>query len=677
MKLTDSLEQLDGVGPKINEAFFKAGVNSISDLLDYLPVKYIDYSQTKLIKDIKPGLIIIKAKISNVAIRRSRRGLTITEAIASDQSSSIHIIWFNQPYIKTSIKPDAEYYLIGTYKLSRTHFTLFNPTIELIDKSQNKQYSILPIYKQNKILTSKIVRKTMIQALKLTKSINETLPPLIISQLKLMALATAYKEIHFPESSNSMMAAKERLNFDSLFPLLLSNELMSIDRQKQKTITVPFNSDLAIDFVKRLPFNLTDDQRRVIWQIYLDMQKDTAMNRLVEGDVGSGKTVVAVMAAVMTIASGNKVAFMAPTELLARQHAVTIEKLLKPLNMDDKFFLLTGSQSKKQRQEIISMANKINNSFVIGTHSLLTCGIDWHNLALIIIDEQHRFGVDQRLSLQQQAGILPHFLSITATPIPRSLALTIFNDLKLSRLKTMPENRKPIKSFLIMKTEVNRLYERLTIELEKGRQVYVVCPYINNKDDFKNISLLEVFETFKTKFAKYNVGMIHGQMPSDEQANVMKGFIANEVNILIATTVIEVGVDVANAVAMVIYGPERFGLAQLHQLRGRVGRGEFESYCFLVISENSDPPNRLRQFINIDDGFELSELDLANRGPGAIYGTLQHGKSYWGDMTLDDKEFIKKVKEAVDLFVSNNINLLKYKKLAQQVNEAQKLTNLN
>lgn len=677
MKLTDSLEQLEGVGPKINEAFFKAGVKSIGDLLDYLPVKYIDYSQAKLIKDIQPGLIIIKAKITNVTLRRSRRGLTIAEGIASDQSSSIHIIWFNQPYIKTSIKSGVEYYLIGTYKLSRSHFTLFNPTIELIDETQTQKYSILPIYRQNKILTSKIVRKTMIQALRLTSLINESLPPLIISQLNLMELAIAYKEIHFPESNNNLALAKERFSFDSLFPLLLSNELMAIDRQRQKTITVPFNNELAKNFVKLLPFQLTDDQRKVIWQIYLDMQKDTAMNRLVEGDVGSGKTVVAVMAAVMAIASGNKVAFMAPTELLARQHAATIEKLLKPLKMDDKFFLLTGSLPLKQRKEIIASANKLTNSFVVGTHSLLTCGIDWHNLALIIIDEQHRFGVDQRLSLQQQAGILPHFLSITATPIPRSLALTIFNDLKLSRLKTMPENRKPIKSYLITKTEVNRLYQDLNSELEKGRQVYVVCPYINNTDDLKKISVLEVFEIYKKKFSKYTVGIIHGQMASDAQTDIMKKFIANQINILIATTVIEVGVDVANAVAMVIYGPERFGLAQLHQLRGRVGRGDVESSCFLVISESSDPPNRLRQFIKINDGFELSELDLANRGPGAIYGKLQHGKSYWGDITLDDQEFIKKVKNGVDIFVSNKITLLKYKKLAQRVNDAQKLTNLN
>ncbi|MGH7234129.1 MAG: helicase-related protein, partial [Candidatus Saccharimonadales bacterium] len=370
-------------------------------------------------------------------------------------------------------------------------------------------------------------------------------------------------------------------------------------------------------------------------------------------------------------------AFMAPTELLARQHLLTITELLKPLGLDDRLVMLTGSLKAVSKRAAINKANKTSGAFVVGTHSLLTSGVDWSNLALLIIDEQHRFGVDQRMSLQKQAGRLPHFLSITATPIPRSLALTIFNDLDISRLRQMPSGRQPIVSKLIAPGERTRLWQSLKSELSSGRQLYVVCPYIHTSEWKDNIALESIFPEFQKRFKEYRAEFIHSQLSAEEQAKVMADFASSKIKILVATTIIEAGVDVANASVMVIYGPERFGLAQLHQLRGRVGRGEYQSYCFLMLSDSLSPPERLRSFVNIDDGFELSELDLSIRGPGAIYGKLQHGKGLGSLLTLDDHQLISLVKSAVSEFLSRHEPLSKYPELAKEVDAARQMTYLN
>ena len=677
MKLTDQISDLPGIGPKLTEGLMSLGLKTINDLLFFLPRKYDDYSLIIPIKLLKPGQVTVKAKLSNIKTRRSSRGLTITEALASDETNSLKLVWFNQPYRQKSIKSCQEYFISGVYKLSNRQFSIINPAIELASDIPINSARIIPIYKENKIINSRLIRATMAQVLPLTTEIKEYIPTKIVTNLKFLPLSKAVHQLHYPQTNQQLAEAKKRFQFNELFPILLANELTNRERLKQKSTVVPFDVDLARFFVSKLPFTLTDDQRRVIWQIYQDMQASLPMNRLVEGDVGSGKTVVAVMAAVMALSAGFKVAFMAPTELLAKQHATTVAKLLKPLGMDSWFTLLTGSMGVKQKKDIIAAVNKQSKSFVVGTHSLLTCGIDWSNLVLIIIDEQHRFGVDQRMSLQKQAGYLPHFLSTTATPIPRSLALTIFNDLDLSRLKSMPSNRKAIKSDLISPAKYRHFREILNHELTNGRQAYIVCPYIHQKDDQDRVSLEYIYEHYSKQLPLFKVAMIHGQLSSDEQTQIMEDFINNKIKVLIATTVIEVGVDVANASVMVIYGPERFGLAQLHQLRGRVGRGVHNSFCFLMLNDSLEPINRLRQFVNISDGFELSELDLALRGPGAVYGKLQHGKGGINLLTLDDHDLIQQTKQAVAMFFDNKEKVVKYKQLAKRVEAAQQLTNLN
>lgn len=677
MELDDSIDKINGIGPKLAEAYKKQSIFTVRDLLDYLPRRYEDYSLIIPIHQVKPGLISIKATISNLRTFNTRRGLSITEGLASDPTATIKVVWFNQRYRQASIKPNQLYYLSGIYKLSNRQFSLINPNIELDSDLTINSARIIPIYHESKSLSSIVIRKAVSQILSLAAKIEEILPKSIINSFNLLPLNQAYREIHFPKSQQSLEAATKRFQFNELFPVLLANELSRRDRLKASTYKIPFKVDIAQKFVAKLPFELTSDQRRVIWTIYQDMQKELPMNRLVEGDVGSGKTVVAVMAAVMAQAAGYRVAFMAPTELLARQHAITIAELLKPLEMEETFILLTGGMTIKDKRQAIKKANDIPNSFVVGTHSLLTSGVTWHNLALVIIDEQHRFGVDQRMSLQKQAGHLPHFLSITATPIPRSLALTIYNDLDLSQLRDKPLNRLPIVTELVSPTKINELYGKVKAELSAGRQVYVVCPYIHSKDEADKLSAEFVYQLYIQTFKNFSIGLIHGQLSSDEQTTIMSRFISGEINILVATTVIEVGVDVANASVMIIYGPERFGLAQLHQLRGRVGRGNYQSQAYLMLSDSLEPLSRLRQFANIQDGFELSELDLKLRGPGAVYGKLQHGKNHGQLLTLDDHVLVNQIKSAVEMFVNSNETMIKYKQLAKLVDEAQQIINLN
>ncbi len=678
VKLSDPIESLKGIGPARVSVLKKKNILTVSDLLFYFPRRYQDYSQIIPVAKLKPGQVTIKAKINNARTRYARRGIVLTEAIASDTTDSVRIIWFNQPYRQKSLIADQEYYISGQYKLSRSRYSLTNPVIEPVGAMMLNSARIVPVYPESKNLTSLVLRKAVAAALDYVPLIKETLPPDIVDELNLMPLSSAVKAIHFPENQAELDTAIKRFNFDELFPLLLANELNKRDLSTTSALEVRFNQQLAKKFVSQLPFELSDDQRRVIWRIYLDMQQPVPMNRLVEGDVGSGKTVVAVMAAVMALAEGFKVAYLAPTELLAKQQYETIVRLLKPLSLSENAVFLSGSLNKKEKQQALKTINLLSSAFIIGTHSLLYSDVNWSNLALLIVDEQHRFGVDQRMELKKHSQHLPHFLSLTATPIPRSLALTALSDLSLSRLVTMPSGRQPIDTSLVAPSSFDSFLKNLKNEINNGRQAYIVCPYINPApDQDKKISVLETYAEYSRLLPKLKIGLVHGQMSGDDQESVMRKFYLNEINILVATSVIEVGLDVPNASVMAVYGPERFGLAQLHQLRGRVGRGKHKSYCHLILSDASDPNIRLRSFAQISDGFRLSELDLKIRGPGAVYGKLQHGKTGMNWLLLDDQHTIRLCRQAIEIVLSKKLDLLKYKDLAQQVKDAQSLTYLN
>jgi ATP-dependent DNA helicase RecG len=441
---------------------------------------------------------------------------------------------------------------------------------------------------------------------------------------------------------------------------------------------VPFDEKVARDFVAHMPFKLTDAQRKVVWQVFQDMQKTQPMNRLVEGDVGSGKTVVAAMAAVMVLQQGHQVALMAPTELLARQHAGTLQKLLTPLGFGHQVGLLVGGMTAAQKRLAHEHIHSGDIRFMVGTQALIQDKVDMHALELVVIDEQHRFGVDQRKALQAKAGHMPHVLSLTATPIPRSLALTLYGELDISVLDVKPPGRSPIITQIVSPNSREQLYADLDTQLAAGRQMFVVCPLISENSEITALSAEEMYELLRKKHFKHRrVGLLHGKMKPAEKNAVMQQFVDHELDILVSTTVIEVGVDVPNASIMLIEGAERFGLAQIHQLRGRVGRGEHQGYCYLMMSDSKAPNRRLRALESSSDGFRLAELDLELRGPGAIYGTMQHGELDLRIAKLTDTKLIAEARKAAQEFIDKREDLLQYTYLYTQVSRLRAVTNLN
>lgn len=496
--------------------------------------------------------------------------------------------------------------------------------------------------------------------------------------------------MHFPSGNKSLELAKKRLAFEEVFELTLAALLNKQEFMHEKGLAIPFNEELAKSFVSKLPFKLTNAQRKVIWQIYQDMAGEHAhrtslppeytvpMNRLVEGDVGSGKTVVAAMAALMAMEQGFQVAFMAPTEILARQHADTLLNMLSNIGFGEQVGLLIGALKPAQKKIAHEKIAKGDIRLIIGTHALISEKVDMHKLGLIIVDEQHRFGVGQRKKLQAKAGHMPHVLHMSATPIPRSLALTIYGDLDISVLDELPPGRQPIETKIVSPNSKKTLYQKIDKELEAGRQMFVVTPLIKEHETSGGLSAEEVYKQLSEhEFKHRKVGLLHGKMKSAEKEKVMADFVAHKYDILVSTTVIEVGVDVPNASIMLIAGAERFGLAQIHQLRGRVGRGAHQSYCYLLTSDSKAPSQRLRALETMSDGFKLAELDLELRGPGAIYGTIQHGLLDLRVAKLSDTKLIAAARSAAQEFIDKKEKLARYPHLNRKVSALRAVTNLN
>jgi ATP-dependent DNA helicase RecG len=510
------------------------------------------------------------------------------------------------------------------------------------------------------------------------KNLPEHLPGWLIKETNLAEYSQAVSEIHFPSTAEKWAAAKRRLGFEEVFELTLAALLNKAEVQAEKGISIPFNEDLAKQFVAGLPFKLTDTQRRAIWKIYQDIAKRQPMNRLLEGDVGSGKTVVAAMAAVMAMEQGFQAALMSPTEILACQHAQTLYKLLDSVGYSDQVGLLVGSLKSADKKMVQAKIADGSIRLIVGTHALISEAVDMHKLGLIIIDEQHRFGVDQRKKLQAKAGHMPHVLHMTATPIPRSLALTLYGELDVSILDELPPGRRPIATKLVSPVSKAELYEQIDKELLAGRQMFVVCPIITESLDKIGLSAEAVHRQLSERDFKHRrVGLLHGRMKASEKEKAMADFLARRIDILVSTTVIEVGVDVPNATVMLIMGAERFGLAQIHQLRGRVGRGAHQSYCFLMLSDKQSPSQRLRALETTNDGFKLAELDLKLRGPGAIYGTIQHGALDLRVADLSDIKLIASARNAAQQFIDKNETLTRYPHLSHRVSALRAVTNLN
>lgn len=677
MNESTPITDLKGVGQAAAKKFAILGIATAGDLINNYPRRYEDYSVIMPISQIRPGPVSLKVTIKSSAGRYVRRGMHITEAVASDDSGSVRLVWFNQPYRAAGLKSDATYFISGLYEFKSGRLSIMNPSVELASEFPVNTARIVPIYRETKGFTSRQIRSAVAQIKQLIANLPENLPDSIIKSHHFISHAQALSSLHFPSASPDIDKARKRLGFEEVFALSLAGQLNKKVAKQGKSLKIMFEEQLARNFVAKLPFKLTADQKIVTWQIYKDMQSDQPMNRLVEGDVGSGKTVVAAMAAIMAIKQNLQVAFMAPTEILARQHADTIFKLLGPLGLSNKVGLLIGglSAAQKKRAQADIASGKL--LFLIGTQALIQDKVLTKDLGLIIVDEQHRFGVEQRKALQKKANHMPHVLHLTATPIPRSLALTLYGELDISIIKHKPAGRQPVKTQICSPNSKKQLYTKIEQELSNGRQMFVVCPLISDSIAFNATSIEKAYDEITKSFKDLKVGLLHGKMKSDEKATIMQQFINKQINILVSTTVIEVGVDVPNASIMLIESAERFGLAQIHQLRGRVGRGSQAGYCYLMLDDSHAPSRRLRALESSNDGFKLAELDLQLRGPGALYGQMQHGQLDLRIANLTDVELIKSARDAAADFIKSNEDLLNYKQLSAQVDKLRAVTNIN
>jgi ATP-dependent DNA helicase RecG len=549
-----------------------------------------------------------------------------------------------------------------------------NPSAELADDYTDRSDEIVPIYRSSYDLKPKQIRAVLRKLELYIPLVDEYLPDSVVRSGRLVSRAEALRMIHFPKSENEITQARHRLAFDELFELLLASELNKQANSKLKAKTIKFDLAAVKKFVASLPFKLTDAQRLAAWDIIKDIEHSVPMNRLLQGDVGSGKTVVAGMIACLAAQAGFQTATMAPTEVLAQQHAETLYELLNPFGIN--VALLTGSTKKKQLLYDTMLSGE--TQVVVGTHALIAKKARYHKLGLVVIDEQHRFGVKQRQELLAKSKFMPHLLAMTATPIPRSLQLTVFGDLDISTINQLPAGRKPIKTQIASPNSLESLYKKMATELDKGRQAYYICPLIEGIDaTSEEKSVKKEYLRLKNVFKGHKVAFLHGKMPAGDKNSVLSDFLAHKTDILVSTTVVEVGVNVPNATVMVIADADKFGLAQLHQLRGRVGRSDFQSYCHLITSSSAKPTRRLLEVEKSTDGFYLAERDLELRGPGEIYGRMQHGELDLQVARLGDTKLVAQVSRAVREFTNSGQNLLEYKELVSGVQKYQKLTTLN
>ena len=504
----------------------------------------------------------------------------------------------------------------------------------------------------------------------------ETLPSHIVAREGLMSRSEALLAMHFPTASEDVARARQRFAFEELFSLLLASQLNRQAHAQLQGYAIPFEQAVVKSFVSALPFALTDDQRRAAWDILQDFQRNTPMNRLLQGDVGSGKTVVAGLAARQATSASYQTALMAPTEILARQHAATLDALLAPFGIT--VGLLTGSVTGTVRTELVQRIARGEVDIVVGTHALIQDSVNFARLGFVVIDEQHRFGVAQRQKLLDKSGHMPHLLAMTATPIPRSLALTVYGELDISIISQRPAGRQPIITKIISPASRPALYQRVTEELEAGSQAYVVCSLIDDNPDNDARSVEATVRHLKSStLGRWRIGLLHGKMKPTDKERVMQEFHQHVYDILVSTTVVEVGVDVPNATVMMIEDAERFGLAQLHQLRGRVGRGTRQSYCYLLLNNHSRPSQRLREVEASSDGFHLAEVDMQLRGPGEIYGKAQHGALNLRIASLADSKAIARAQKAAQTFITSGDSLEHYPELQAAVQRNQRLTTLN
>ena len=683
LNLANSITSVRGIGPKTEKVLNKVGIKTVRDLLYYLPRTYENYTETTKLSEIRPGKVVIRGKISDLKTTHAhRRNLTITEGIIRDSTDAIRVVWFNQPYRVKQFDETKEYYFIGNYDFNRGRYQLTSPKAELaqeIDQNRSQNSTYRPVYPMRGTLKPEVFRKIFENLRPDFAYIPDLLPETAHS--KPGVRADSLFKAHFAENDADVASAREYLAYEELFELILASNLNKQENQKLRANKISFIPDDIKNLVSHLKFRLTNAQRLAIFEILKDLEKPTPMNRLLQGDVGSGKTIVAAISAYSAIRAGHQVALLAPTAILASQHAESLRELLEPFGV--KLALLIGAT--KHKDVVKKQIKSGETNLIIGTHALLTDDTEFKSLAFTIIDEQHRFGVDQRQKLLKKTvistGLAPHLLMMTATPIPRSLQLAVFGDLDVSILNELPAGRQPITTKIISELSfVDTLYPKVKDYLTKKQQIYWICKKIEEGGSSEATSVKKQAQKLQLVFKNATIAFLHGRMKAEEKDAIMANFASGKIDILVSTTVVEVGVNVPNANLMVIMDSDNYGLAQLHQLRGRIGRGDKPAECYLVTSSN-EPSRRLKELEKSTDGFHLAEIDLKLRGPGEIYGSLQHGALNLQFASLTDTHLIttasKSAKAFAELCAEEPTTLNRYPELMNCIKQYQQLTTLN
>lgn len=685
MEWDEALTKLKGIGLKKAAALRRLGLVTAYDLLTYYPRAYIDQSHATPLGELRAGDdATVVGSLMHLSERRSVRGMTVLTATITDGSGHLQLTWFNQAFLKRKLTPGRRILATGKIRYGyggQGALTMSQmQTFEVLVEGEATPQGILPVYAAAESLGQNFFRRIVRGVLAECSRIPEVIPLFIRQQYDLMERGEAFHDIHFPAQAAGLKKARTRLAFEELYLIQCGLLLLKRDNQRQEEgVRHLMSSHLVASVHQSLPFPLTEDQVRVWQEISGDMERSEPMRRLVQGDVGSGKTVLALLALVKTVENGYQGALMAPTDILARQHYQSFCEFLR--NTDIRIAFLSGRLTPKQHQAVLAQIAAHEVDIVIGTHALIQEKVIYDSLGLVVTDEQHRFGIAQRAELMKKGTLLPDMLVMTATPIPRTLTLTVYGDLDVSRIERLPPGRQPIRTFVRPKERRGLIYEFVRKEIVAGRQAYVVCPLIESSEESELPAAEMIFaELSRGIFRDIACGLVHGRLKAAAKEKVMQAFYDGEIKLLVATTVIEVGVNVPNATIMVVESADHFGLAQLHQLRGRIGRGKYQSYCILVSSARSaDAAERLAIMERTASGFDLAEEDLRRRGPGQFFGSMQHGL---GDLkianVLRDTEILLCARRAAaqtlarekDCQYVREVLRLQYKSRFRQINEA-------
>ena len=674
MKRDTSVKEIKGIGEKTAALLKKINIETVGDILLNYPRTYVRFPAVKRVDEVTEGeTAAVLGRIINPPVVKKVRAMQITVATIEEMGVKLNLVWFRMPYVKNTLHASESYIFYGKVQYKNGRLAMEQPVIYSIEQYQAMEELFLPVYTVPKGLTNNFMQKTVRAALSYEDLFQDYLPAEIREKYQLVEYNYAIKQIHFPDDMDTVIAARRRLVFDELFLFVLSIQYQKEKKEKEKNVFSFQKDAFTEELICKLPYELTGAQRRVLKEVKQDMRSPFVMQRLIQGDVGSGKTVIAFLAMADCAHNGYQSAIMAPTEVLATQHYESFQMMCEMFGLSFPVVLLTGSMTAKQKRDAYERIQLFPNAMVIGTHALIQDRVIYQNLALVITDEQHRFGVRQRETFSQK-GQNPHILVMSATPIPRTLAIILYGDLDISVVDEVPARRLPIKNCVVDTRYRPKAYQFIENEVKKGHQAYVICPLVEESENMDAENVTDYTKTLRENLPEnMNVGLLHGQMKAVQKNQVMEQFARNEIQVLVSTTVVEVGVNVPNATVMMIENAERFGLAQLHQLRGRVGRGDAQSYCIMInTSSTKESMKRLDILNKSNDGFEIASEDLKLRGPGDFFGIRQSGEMqfaladiYQDALTLQQAagEVQELLREDPNLELPSNENLRHYLEL--------------